>query len=164
MKQITFIFTFLWITSTVFAQSEVMKNHDHTSPQQALFVELGGQGLFLTINYDTRFSRSNKGLGGRIGIGYFPFFDFDTTTIPVGLNYLTGKNGKYFETGVGATYIKTISLFGSDDVSGIAGTVTFGFRLQPEKGGFNFRAAVTPFYGPGGFLPYGGISLGYTFP
>jgi len=164
MKQITFLFAFLWITSTVFAQPEVMKTHDRTSPQQALFVELGGQGVFLTINYDTRFSRSNKGLGGRIGIGYFPHSIFNATTIPVGINYLAGKDGKYFEAGVGATFTKTVFLFGSDDVSGILGTLTLGFRLQPEEGGFNFRAAVTPVYGPGGIFPFGGISFGYTFP
>jgi len=33
-------------------------------------VELGGQGLLLTANYDTRFGNSRNGLGGRAGIGY----------------------------------------------------------------------------------------------
>lgn len=162
MKKITFAFTFLWITSTIFAQSEVT-NHDHTSRQQVFFVELGGQGVFATINYDTRFTKSATGLGGRVGIGHLPFFG-GFTTIPVSINYLKGDDGRYLEFGVGATFMAGTDLFSNDSFSGIVSTLTLGFRLQPEDGGFNFRVAATPFYGPEGVFPYGGISFGYTFP
>ena len=40
------------------------------------FLEIGGNGGFLSVNYDTRFFKANNGLGGRIGIGFFPALDF----------------------------------------------------------------------------------------
>jgi hypothetical protein len=37
---------------------------------QSVFGELGGNGLLFSVNYDTRFSRSDKGLGMRAGLGF----------------------------------------------------------------------------------------------
>ena len=39
-------------------------------PAKAIFFELGGPGL-ASINYDMRFSKSEKGLGARAGVGGF---------------------------------------------------------------------------------------------
>ena len=71
---------------------------------QNVFVEMGGQGLLLTANYDSRFGNRRDGLGGRVGIGYTAVnSDNSATTIPLSLNYLLGKNNKFFEIGLGAT-------------------------------------------------------------
>lgn len=38
--------------------------------RQAIYTELGGAGLVLSLNYDTRLTKKEGGLGMRGGIGY----------------------------------------------------------------------------------------------
>ncbi|RYZ92477.1 MAG: hypothetical protein EOP47_30305, partial [Sphingobacteriaceae bacterium] len=38
---------------------------------QSLFAEICGPGLVISANYDTRFNNTRKGLGARVGIGYY---------------------------------------------------------------------------------------------
>ncbi|MBC7745963.1 MAG: hypothetical protein H7096_12775 [Flavobacterium sp.] len=140
---------------------------------QNVFVEILGQGLLFTANYDTRFGNRRDGLGGRIGIGYVAADNDNATTIPVSLNYLLGNGGKhFFEIGLGATVIasKTTGSFFFEDNQGInknsnvIGTMSFSYRLQPVNNGFSLRAGITPIFNGDFFLPYfGGLSLGYTF-
>jgi len=171
MKQITIFFGLLLLVSAnSFAQTADQRN----SPQQAIYIESFGQGkYFYTINYDTRFTKSVKGIGGRIGAGYFPWFPASITTVAGGVNYLIGNKGKYLEIGTGLTYIyihdfALASLFGTETpISAVIGTGSVGFRYQPEAGGFNFRFAFTPTFNSsfdlGSPITYLGLSLGYTF-
>ncbi|MFP5081961.1 hypothetical protein [Pedobacter sp. JCM 36344] len=137
---------------------------------QNVFIELGGQGLIFTANYDSRFGNRRDGLGGRAGIGYFAVNGDKITTIPLSLNYLLGKGNKFFEIGLGAT-IATVNIqFGDDFLfedgssNGVLGTMSFAYRVQPIDSGFSFRAGITPIFNKDNFIPYfGGISLGYTF-
>lgn len=46
-------------------------------------MEVLGNGLTYSLNYDTRFSQSLKGLGGRAGIGYVAIDGNSLTTIPL---------------------------------------------------------------------------------
>ena len=138
---------------------------------QSAFVELLGPGISYSFNYDTRFQDTRNGLGARGGIGYFSVDHNSMLSIPIMLNYLLGKDGKYFEMGLGATYISFNSqesaesnqiLFIED--SGVIGTSVFGYRRQPIDGGFTFRAGISPVFGRGNFIPYFGyISFGYSF-
>jgi hypothetical protein len=135
---------------------------------QNIFVELGGPGLLLSANYDTRFVNRHDGIGGRIGAGYVSISDNSLLTIPVQLNYLLGKNNRYFEIGIGATFVNSKGdendFLSFDDAKGTIGTMTFGYRYQPEDGGFHFRAALTPLFNSSNFFPFfGGVGLGYTF-
>jgi hypothetical protein len=140
---------------------------------QNVFVELGGQGLLLTANYDTRFSNRRDGLGGRAGIGYIAADGDNATTVPLSLNYLLGKGNKFFEIGLGATLlaskVKGSFFFDTGDGetesnSNVVGTMSFAYRVQPVDSGFSFRAGLTPIFNSDFFIPYfGGVSLGYTF-
>src|SRR5690348_8247074 len=70
---------------------------------KSVYFELGGPGL-ASINFDTRFSAREDGIGGRVGVGGFSIDGSSAVFIPVGLNYLLGKDGKnYFEIGGGVT-------------------------------------------------------------
>jgi hypothetical protein len=136
---------------------------------KSVFVELGGPGL-ASINYDTRFAKKEGGIGGRLGIGYFSVVGERLLTIPIALNYLLSKDQRnYFELGAGVTVVSYKSDFYDyyNDPSTFTGTfghLNFGYRLQPKNGGFLFRAAITPVFADGGFIPYyGGISFGYKF-
>ncbi len=134
-----------------------------------MFVELAGQGLLFTFNGDFRLSASRNNMGLRAGIGFISDGDVSIVTIPLGVNFLFGKNGKYFETGLGATFIVGDYGFLDNDAHSI-GTMFFGYRSQPVDGGFNFRAGIAPIFHTGSqyvrsfFFPYyPGVSFGYTF-
>ncbi|MCX2451749.1 hypothetical protein OQX61_10805 [Pedobacter sp. PLR] len=173
MKKITLAITLLLSAISIpqlFAQ-ESSNTSSSTAPAvsraQNIFIELGGQGLTFTANYDSRFFNKRDGLGGRAGIGYFSVDGDKVTTVPLSLNYLLGKNGKYFELGLGATYISTSGnsevLFNKNE-SNVIGTMSFFYRVQPEDSGFSFRIGLSPVFSRDFFLPYyGGLSLGYTF-
>lgn len=133
---------------------------------KSIYFELGGPGL-ASINFDTRFGNREDGIGARVGFGGFSVDGTTAIFIPIGVNYLLGKdNRNYFEVGGGIT-----PTFISDDLvdedgnfSGTFGHLIFGYRLQPANGGFTFRAFMCPVFGQGGFIPYyGGLSFGYKF-
>lgn len=133
---------------------------------KSVYFELGGPGL-ASFNFDTRFGPREDGLGGRIGIGGFSIEGTGAVFIPVGLNYLLGKDKKnYFEIGAGVTPVIVSGDFTDDDgnFTSTFGHLNFGYRLQPQNGGFTFRAFMCPIFGGFGFVPYyGGLSFGYKF-
>ncbi len=138
---------------------------------KAAYAEIGGPGI-ASANFDMRFKKQEDGLGFRVGVGGFSIGDgagghAGILTIPVGLNYLLGKDGKnYFEVGAGFTYIHASSNndFGSENFNSSFGNLTLGYRLAPENGGFFFKAEITPVFGKGFFIPYfAGIGFGYKF-
>jgi hypothetical protein len=148
----------------------------YSQAAKSVYFELGGPGL-ASFNFDTRFTKKEDGIGGRVGIGGFSlrYDNFnggtDRTTVifvPLGLNYLIGKNTKnYFELGAGVTPVFASNKsndYGNGNFSSTFGHINFGYRLQPKEEGFTFRAFISPVFGEFGFLPYyGGVSFGYKF-
>lgn len=137
---------------------------------QAVYMEVLGNGLTYSLNYDTRFSQSLKGLGGRAGIGYVAIDGNSLTTIPLVVNYLFGKDKHYFEVGAGATLLSAAasSDFGpvgsGEKGSTFIGTMSLGYRLEPLDGGFTFRAGITPIFDRTTFFPFWPqVSFGYAF-
>lgn len=132
---------------------------------KSIYFEVGGPSL-ASFNFDSRFGKGETGLGGRIGLGGYSIDGEGAVFTPVGLNYLLGGNDKFFELGVGVTPV--IGASGDqpegEPFSATFGHVLFGYRKQPAKGGFSFRAFVSPAFGRGFFIPYyGGLSFGYSF-
>lgn len=130
---------------------------------KSVYFELGGPGL-ASINFDSRFSKGEAGLGGRIGVGGFSVDGEGLVFVPIGLNYILGKDNKnYFEMGAGVTPVFGTGNTG-DNFSETFGHLLFGYRMQPANGGFTFRAFISPVFGSGSFIPYyGGVSFGYKF-
>src|SRR5687767_15330605 len=63
-----------------------------------------------------------------------------------------------------STLFPYTTLFRSGLFENTFGHLHFGYRLQPAKGGFMFRAAIIPIFGDGDFIPYyAGVSFGYRF-
>lgn len=138
-----------------------------TANASQIYVELGGAGIIYSINYDGRFSKYENGLGMRIGIGGASVDGDGYMAIPVQVNYLAGAKGQYFEVGAGLTYVSaSFSDFFNDNsasASTVAGTMALGFRKTPfGKKGLTWRVAFTPFI-KNGFIPSGGVSIGYRF-
>lgn len=132
---------------------------------KSVYFELGGPGL-ASFNFDSRFTKGEAGIGGRIGIGGFSVDGESIVFVPIGLNYILGKDNKnYFELGAGVTPVLTsFEDDNGDNFRSTFGHLLFGYRMQPANGGFTFRAFINPIFGKGFFVPYyGGVSFGYKF-
>ena len=134
-----------------------------------LFAEIGGPGIAISINYDARFKSGQKdGFGYRVGVGYFAAGNNTVFTIPVQVNYLYGKDGKYLELGIGTTFINSRGdnysspTWEFDTVTGLAATAVIGVRYEPNKA-LNFRLGYVPIVSSYGLINAGGFSVGYTF-
>jgi hypothetical protein len=115
-----------------------------------LFIELAGNAGVLSLNYDRRFSNSDNGIGGRIGVGFGTtpghFFPQAVVTVPVVINYLAGNGPNYLEAGAGVTM--GVEKFGGkyrSDGRSVYFVPSIGYRRQPISRGFTFRAFVSPF-------------------
>ena len=144
-------------------------NSNAQAPQ--LYAELGGPSV-AGINFDTRFSKKENGIGGRIGFGGFSIDGSGVFFIPVGINYLIGKpeSKNYFELGANLTYVSAIDngqeADSDNNLADTWGSLTFGYRYQPKGPGVTFRASVNPVFAfkNGVLWPfYGGVSVGYKF-
>ncbi len=156
----------------LFSTSVIGQSERESVGQNALFIEFFGPGMSLSFNYDVRFSKSNSGLGARLGIGGFKFGDTDILTLPVGINYLLGNDDKFFEVGLNGIYSSNGFFsysFNDDNPGALVGMLTLGFRKQNPGKGFHFRACLNPVFGIDDndelfFWPlYGGVSMGYSF-
>jgi hypothetical protein len=134
-----------------------------------VFLEIGGPGLAVSINYDMRFKKGSKdGLGFRAGVGYFAAGNNTVFTVPLMVNYLYGKDGKYIEIGLGTTFLNSkgdnysSSVWEFDDVTGFIATAVIGVRYEPNKS-LNFRLGYVPILYDEGLINAGGFSIGYTF-
>lgn len=132
-----------------------------------VFVELLGNGLIFSANYDMRFNKDEgNGLGARLGVGYIGGGDAGGTviTVPAMVNYLLGKDGKYLEIGGGVTYVAGSADFGDGFEDTVIGTLSIQYRRQPVDGGFMWKIGLTPIIASGAFIPYWpGVSIGYCW-
>ena len=101
-----------------------------TANASQVYFELGGAGVIYSFNYEGRFGKYENGLGFRIGIGGASVSGDGYLAVPVQINYLAGRSGKYFEIGGGATYAPGLNVF-DDRNPDILGTLSIGFRKQP---------------------------------
>jgi hypothetical protein len=140
----------------------------------AIYAEALGPGGVYSINYERRFGQS--GLAGRIGFSYISLGGSESgkvslLTFPITLSYLgIGNYYHKFEIGAGGMIARVSASAGGigksyASASGVggAGTVLLGYRYQSDGGGFQFRAGISPLFGPGGWLPWGYLSLGGAF-
>jgi hypothetical protein len=145
----------------------------------AIYVELFGNGLLYTVNYDRLISPST---GFRVGFEYIGInggTDADGNSIsasllaiPATFNYFIGSinsrgmmSSSKLELGLGIIFVHAGASYGgiSGAGSGVGGTATVGYRLQPSDGGFVFRIGLTPVFVLSDFQIWGGLSLGYSF-
>ena len=136
--------------------------------RNAFYVELLGNGLLYSINYDRLFADQVSGRVGIMLIGAAS--DSSAAAViaaPIMANYLFGRGNSHFEAGIGALLVsggsENVEGFEDEDFSGAVGTATLGYRYQRPGGGFVFRAGLTPFFGAGGIVPWFGVSFGYGF-
>jgi hypothetical protein len=154
--------------------------------KNSIYAEGLGAGVLWSLNYERLVIND---LAVRVGFAYYAFSASagDTSArasyalFPITASYIgIGGGAHSLELGAGATiaYVSAASssLGLSASGAGVAGfgTVLVGYRLQPRRGGFQFRVGFSGFFGPGmgfsvndpkawGFFPWGYISLGASF-
>lgn len=154
----------------------VAQDDEPFSAPNAVYFELGGNGLLYTFNYERRF---RDHLAGRAGLMFFALegttsdgeeVDVEAVLVPLMINGLIGDGAGRFEIGagplIGYADASARDIEGTEiDVEGFgfAGvTSTLGYRYHPQDGGFLFRVGLTPFIS-GSPQIWGGISIGYVF-
>lgn len=141
----------------------------------AIYVEVLGQGVLYTVNYDHRLTQNISLRAGftswSVPFALFAVGELKFTGFPVMVNYLSGEETGHLELGVGVIPA-TLSFQGREiffgtEVNGtetmVLGTATFGYRAQPRDGGFVFRIGMTPLFTFKEVQIWGGLSLGYAF-
>jgi hypothetical protein len=159
--------------STLMKKSDTTKMASDSLPEmikaQSAYVEVGGPGLAISANFDSRFHKERGGWGYRIGAGYFSSGGNTVFTVPFQINYLIGQHTYMGELGAGTTFLHSTgtnmgnSKWQFDNVTGLIATATIGFRYQPEASGLTVRIAFVPILYDEGLVPAGGVSIGWTF-
>ncbi|MGI8598049.1 MAG: hypothetical protein ACR2KB_02220 [Chitinophagaceae bacterium] len=146
-----------------------------------LQLEVLGPGGLLSVNFDSRFLRKEKGLGYKIGLGGAPLGVLGKScnsggllTLPAGITYLAGNNKHKIELGGGGVmaivnatkrYCPDFDADFFSDETGPYGYISAGYRFQPvAKKGLTYRIFLSPLF-QSGFNPkfWGGASLGYRW-
>jgi len=174
------IFLFILITSCFNLKAQNLEENpikrdstivELTKPK-TVFLEVGGPGLALTVNYDTRFGDSRDKWGYRVGAGYYNTGSNWVASVPLQINYLYGGHkaggSSFLELGAGTTFVRSHgtpngTYFEFDNITGFIATGTLGYRFQQDNGGINFRIEFTPIVYDDGLIAAGGVSIGYTF-
>ena len=178
MRILASFFLLLFCSLSVQGQDIV----DNPRRNKAVFIELFGNGIGGTVNFDTRLAKGAQGGHGiRVGIGGYPNLrnvdvlgnsnTASLISLPISYNYLLGRRRSAFEAGAGVTPIFSKvratringTTFEETDAT-VAGFANIGYRYQPIHSGFVFRFTWTPALTNEGFFPsWFGISFGYGF-
>ena len=180
MNCLTKLGLFLFVLFTAAPMNRAWAQESNLSKdfaRNSIFLELGGNGVVYSLNYDHKFFDHAS---ARIGGSYIRFSADDPNTldgrisllfVPITASYLVGEGNSRLELGGGPLITVASSGGGTVDNEqfdnfrggGVGFTGIVGYRLQPRNGGFLFRIGFTPVFAPGYFLPWAGLSLGATF-
>lgn len=171
MKKICIIFLLLLLTLPVLAQKKTFTREQALQRKNNVSLTLGGNGLFLSVSYDRIIVvRPNYFVDVSAGLGIFP--GFVGANIPHQIIINIGKRSSFFMFGVGGTYE-----WNKTNASGFT-QKRISYNLSPIIGWkkilrchllFSIYAnpmihiAGSNLYLGYAVIPYGGISLGYTF-
>lgn len=155
----------------IFCFFSTLLNGQTTFKNNGLFIELGGNGLFTSLNYERHFS-DKPGIGMRLGIGFYSTDPF-RLTFPVGVNYLMklNNNNSLLDFGLGATYSKSdVKLYIIVDnkdpnyvnTNYINIVPSIGYRRHTSNN-LMWRISFTPIINQYDFIPFLGFSIGKLF-
>ena len=168
MKKLLIISPFILLSFSLVGQKNDKEIFEKKSKEteslvlkNAIYLELGGNGLFYSVNYDKVIvGRKSSHLVIRAGFSPVGFISGDNSfLLPLEINVLLGKQNNFLEIGGG------VSLFlGDDDYGSFENFATFrlGYRHQSESG-LMMRAAMVPLISRSEKMMWVGLSVGYTF-
>lgn len=132
--------------------------------KQSVQVEIAGNGVFISINYERKF---NNGFSARAGVGPAPFALF----IPVSFGRSFFKGNHHPEIASGFTYgvYESGHLSETKTRSQLFVSTFLGYRYDNPEKRFIFRAGYTPFIRltelakESRYYPYFGLGLGFKW-
>ena len=158
MRQIVVFFCFCCSIAGAVAQEPVQSERPETSvalpgnglPQNAFFVQAGGEAIFAALKYDRRLGRNIAGLGVSAGAGFLPGGDATAAFFPLAFNYLFGRNNHFAEVAAGTTYVVGELDFPRTYAHGniFFHHLNAGYRYQSASKKFFFRGGVGPLFFP----------------
>ena len=159
------------------------KYYRHTPPKikrvNSFFFEVGGNGIYGSINYDRVINYDAFALSLRVGASIYPS---ETQTnnniypvIPLEINTLWGRKNHFIEGGIGISTLFLYPVTSQENFRYLfLGSARIGYRLQKDNGMF-LRIAFTPVLFDiaanetnntirgFNFVPWAGISIGESF-
>lgn len=116
--------------------------------EHSLFLELGGNAAFYSLNYMVRKIKSDSfKITYRMGFGYVPSSDFvlqTATSVPMEVSIESNPYFKGLEFGIGLTYVHFWDEAGTYSQGYIVPRI--GYRYDFKSGRLFFRAAFTPLF------------------
>ena len=173
MRITTAAYTILSVFCFILSSAMAGERDDLQQPldNNAIFVELGGGGMLLSLNYNRVLSKSeNYFVTGEIGVGPIPLVGGFVVPHNICFNYgqgnhllLLGGGGSYYRGRTNASGFK--DLVESYQIVPIA-----GYRYQGDSG-VNIKLYLSPLiniygapmYDNQKILFYGGFAIGYGF-
>ena len=137
-----------------------------TAARNSVFLEIGGNALLYSINYDRKISEH---ISLRTGVAGIPRISVISPTLssPNMINYTIGRGDERLEIGIGFTAAITRTYVGEKDDTvtraGVAPTAALGYRYQPVEDGWFIRGSFTPVFSGEGPLAWVGFSIGQTW-
>ena len=145
--------------STIAAAQENRAKPLTRKGMKSVYLELAGNGLYSTLNYEYFISHR---LGLRVGGMMLPINGGRILFGTLMGNLVMSDGNLCLETGLGLfIYGGGWEEFSSRGSIALTGTV--GLRYHPKRGGIVLRLGFTPIVASGGVFPWVGVSIGYTF-
>lgn len=138
------------------------------SNNRAVYVELLGNGIFYSVNYEHKVAEQTYVRVGGMYLGSVNTYPDGTASmfiLPVMANYLVGKGNHHLELGVGFSINRVDGQldFLEYNISDIGLTSTIGYRYQKSDPGLMFKAGLTPFSFDNTVHLWFGLGAGYAF-
>jgi hypothetical protein len=186
MKRISIIT--LVAFSSLCSQAQFVKNNHVVYAEAGGAIFAGSVNYDIRFN-----PKSHFGWGARVGLGIVPLdkiyyiqptgdyvsywesgMPIIKIAVPVGVNYLFGKDKSphTFEAGLNAVYIPkdasvttwNITYKQAYQKSGqLSPSLFLGYRRQPLKSGFLWRAGYSPFIINGAYFQWASVAVGWKF-
>ena len=131
---------------------------------ESVQVEIAGNGVFISINYERKFS---NGFSARAGVGPAPFALF--VPVSFGKAFFNGNHHPEFATGFTYGIYDAGRFTETGNRSQLFVSTFLGYRYDNPEKRFIFRAGYTPFIrlteltGENRYYPYFGMGLGFKW-
>ena len=162
MKRLKYLF-FIILIPTITLGQKVKQNN--------IYFELGGNGLFLSLNYEKPINKKGN-LLGHAGLGLYGIKP-SYLTIPFGINYfLYNKTKNYFvEFGLGSTYSKAdVKLYATVENRNNTPPKIQAFNIIPSvairtnaKHNLVYKVSFSVVFNQYEGLPFAGFTIGKSF-
>lgn len=187
MKSVN-IYFFLLLSFLTIANLNLFAQADSSIAKNSIYVELYGNGMIGSVNYDRLFFIKKNKFSFRVGVLYLPVSGESLYNIPIEVNYLKGEK-KHLEFGFGLSYAN--GFYSSNSDVSVGSDFTYkeeysralylflkpiGYRFQKREGGVFFKASGLILYKAYELnenyiqpdyeiilSPFFGLSVGYTF-